>query len=176
MTKGKVKVGQDVEIIGYDKKYKCKVNGIEMFHKTLEEGQAGDQMGILVKGVKKNEVRRGMAAIKPGSTDMHDTFKAQIYILNKDEGGLAQPVTNKRMMLCFSRTWDCSGLVCFDTNKEMLMPGEDASVTMRLMKRMVMVPGQQITFRTGNSTIGTGKVTKQTILIGIRFITKIFFR
>merc|ERR1712223_629526 len=91
VTRGKLKVGQEMEIIGYGKSFKAKVNGIEMFHKTLEQAEAGDQMGILTKGIKREDARRGMAIIKPGSMEQHDVFDATIYVLTKEEGGLGQP-------------------------------------------------------------------------------------
>lgn len=130
-----------------------------MFHKTLEEACAGDQMGILTKGVKKGDVRRGMAVGKPGTIKQHDKFDAQVYILTKDEGGLAQPVVSSRPLICFSKTWDCSGYVYLD-NKEMIMPGEDSKITMKLLKPMIIEKGQQFTVRCGNATVGTGKVTE----------------
>jgi elongation factor Tu len=129
-----------------------------MFHKTLEEACAGDQMGILTKGVKKEDVRRGMAVCKIGTIKQHDMFDAQIYILNKEEGGLAQPLVQEKMLTVFSKTWDSSGVVFID-GKDLLMPSEDAKICMKLLKPMVVEKGQQFTVRLGNKTIGTGKVT-----------------
>lgn len=159
VTRGKLKVGIDVDIVGYDKFFKGKVNGIEMFHKTLDEACAGDQMGILLRGVKKDDVRRGMAVAKPGTIKQYDHFEAQIYILTKDEGGLAQPLAAEKQVLCFSKTWDCAAFIDLK-GKEMVMPGEDCSMVLKLGKQMIVEPNQQFTIRLGTSTIGTGKVTK----------------
>lgn len=159
VTTGTLKQGQEIEIMGYGKTYKAKVNGIEMFHKTLEEANAGDQMGVLTKGLKKNEVRRGMVAGKVGTLKQHDNFDAQMYIMTKDEGGLGQPLTSGKSIMCFSKTWDCSAFTDL-VGKELAMPGEDTKVSLRLMKPMVLASGQQFTIRLGNATIGTGKVTE----------------
>merc|ERR1712008_451050 len=139
VTRGKLKTGTEIEIIGYGKSFKAKVNGIEMFHKTLDEAVAGDQMGVLTNGVKKGDVRRGMAIIKPGTMSQHDQFEAQLYLLSK--------------------TWDCSGYIGLG-DKKLLMPGEDGQIFMKLTKPMVIEVGQQFTLRNGNSTVGTGKITK----------------
>jgi len=111
VTRGKLKTGTEIEIIGYGKSFKAKVNGIEMFHKTLDEAVAGDQMGVLTKGVKKGDVRRGMAIVKPGTVSQHDHFEAQLYLLSKEEGGLGTPVTDNKTQTVFSKTWDCSGYI-----------------------------------------------------------------
>jgi len=156
---GKLKTGNEIEIIGYGKTFKAKVNGIEMFHKTLDEACAGDQMGILTKGVKKGDVRRGMAVGKPGTLKQCDNFSAQLYLLSKEEGGVGQPMTSEKLSTVFSQTWDCSGYTYLE-GKEMVMPGEDSAINMRLMKPMVMKVGQQFTLRAGKKTIGTGKITE----------------
>merc|ERR1711971_992121 len=121
VTRGKLKTGQEVEILGYGKSLKAKVNGIEMFHKTLEEACAGDQMGILAKGVKKGDVRRGMAAVKPGTIGQLDVFEAQIYVLTKGEGGTGVPITTEIQQAVFSKTWDCSSFVYLEEGKNMIM-------------------------------------------------------
>lgn len=159
VTRGKLKVGQEVEVVGYNATHKAKVNGIEMFHKTLDEANAGDQMGVLVKGLKKHDIRRGMCVTKPGSIKQHDHFTAQVYVLNKEEGGLGQPVISDRHVICFSKTWDCTGHVIFP-DKEMVMPGEDSAIDIKLLKTMVLEQGQQFTLRLGNHTVGTGKVSE----------------
>jgi len=162
VTRGKLKQGQEIDIIGYGKHVKAKVAGIEMFHKTLSEAEAGDQMGILCKGIKKGDVRRGMAVAKPGTVEQLDTFEAQVYLLTKEEGGQAKPITHESQQIVFSKTWDCSGFVFMENHEEkpMLMPGEDAKITLKLVKPMVAEIGQQFTLRFGNSTSGTGKITK----------------
>merc|ERR1712241_1476503 len=160
VTKGKLKVGSEIDIIGYGKYFKAKVNGIEMFHKTLEEANAGDQMGILTKGVKKTDVRRGMAVIKPGTMSQHDVFEGQLYLLSKEEGGKGEALTNNMSKTIFSKTWDVAGYLNLGEKKAMLMPGEDGTVTVKLFKPMVLEAGQQFTVRAGNSTVATGKITK----------------
>jgi len=160
VNSGKLKTGNEIEILGYGKSFKAKVNGIEMFHKTLEEGEAGDQMGILTKGVKKGDVRRGMVVGKPGLLKQCDVLEAQVYLLTKEEGGLGQPMTNDKVLTVFSHTWDCSGYLALGGGKELCMPGEDTSISLKMMKPMVMEIGQNFTIRAGKATIGTGKVTK----------------
>ena len=130
-----------------------------MFHKTLDEAVAGDQMGVLTKGIKKGDVRRGMAIIKPGTMSQHDQFEAQLYLLSKEEGGHGTPVTHNKTQTVFSKTWDCSGYIGLG-DKKMLMPGEDGQISMKLTKPMVIEVGQQFTLRSGNATVGTGKITK----------------
>ncbi len=172
-----------MEIIGYNRSVKSKVTGrtpvtyvpcflwyqkltahatflvgIEMFHKILEEANAGDQMGVLIRGLKRDDVRRGMVVAKPGSLKQHEHAQAQVYIMTKDEGGLAQPVTHERNLTMFSKTWDASAMIELSEGKEMIMPGEDGSITIKLNKPMVMEKNQTFTLRGGGGTIGTGKV------------------
>lgn len=158
LERGKLKVGQDVEVIGYNKEGKGKVTGIEMFHKTLEEANAGDQMGLLARGIKKEDVRRGMCLIKPRSIKQCDNFTAQVYLMTQEEGGRKKPCTPDMQLMCFSKTWDCSAFVTL-VDKDMAMPGEDAKINLRLMKPMVLEDGQSFTIRDASGTIGTGKVT-----------------
>jgi len=157
--RGKLKVGQEIEVIGYNKSTKGKVTGIEMFHKTLEEANAGDQMGILARGVKASDVRRGMCVVKPKSVKQHDNVETQVYMMTPEEGGRKKPLLTDQQMIMFSRTWDCPLYVNLQ-NKEMALPGEDATMLMRLMKPMVLEVGQHFTLRDSSGTVGTGKVTK----------------
>jgi elongation factor Tu len=157
--RGKLKVGQDIELVGYNKSVKSKVTGIEMFHKILEEANAGDQMGILVRGLKRDDVRRGMCAVKPGSVKQHDSVKAQIYLMTKEEGGSARPLLHEKIVLCFSKTWDCATFVELENNKDMVMPGEDSTITLKFIHPMVIEKNQTFTLRDGAGTVGTGKVT-----------------
>jgi len=131
-----------------------------MFHKILEEANAGDQMGVLVRGLKRDEVRRGMCVIKPGSINQHEHVQAQIYVMSKDEGGAAVPITNERQLIVFSKTWDVPAMVELADGKELIMPGEDGSVTLKMLKPMVIEKGQTFTIRGSGSTIGTGKITE----------------
>jgi len=159
VTQGSVKTGNEVEIVGYGKTHKAKVTGIETFHKTLEVGAAGDQMGLLVKGLKRDDVRRGMYAAKPGSKSQHDQIIAQFYIMTKDEGGTELPVMTNKQMIVYSGTWDCSAFFELEKGKAMAMPGEDCTAVLRLVKPMVVAEGQQITIRSGGDTVGSGKIT-----------------
>lgn len=123
--KGTLKKGQEVEFVGYNKLFKANVTGVEMFHKILEEAHAGDQLGALVRGIKRDEVRRGMIMAKPGTVTAEDNVEAQVYILSKDEGGRSKPFTSFIQLQMYSKTWDCPTQVVIP-DKEMIMPGEDA--------------------------------------------------
>lgn len=161
IERGKCKRGDPVEIIGHNKTIKSIISGCETFHKTLVEGQAGDQVGILVKGVKKDDVRRGMAIIKPGSLKQHDHVMAQLYLLTKEEGGDIQPIVNYSVAHIFSRTWDthCTINLPNLSERDMIMPGEDGQICLRFTKPMVVEQGQRFTFRINNITLGTGVVS-----------------
>lgn len=124
LERGVVKKGQECEFIGYNKVLKSTVTGVEMFHQILDEAQAGDQLGALVRGVKRDDIRRGMVMAKPGSVKANDQIEAQVYILSKEEGGRSKPFTSFFQLQMFSRTWDCAAQVIIN-NKEMVMPGED---------------------------------------------------
>merc|ERR1719153_1268192 len=158
LERGKLKVGQDVEVVGYNKQGKGKVTGIEMFHKILEEANAGDQMGLLARGLKQDDVRRGMCVVKPKSVKQCDNFRAQVYLMTQEEGGRKKPCTADMQLMCFSKTWDCPSFVSL-IDKDMAMPGEDVSMDLRVFKPMVLEDGQQFTIRDAVGTIGTGKVT-----------------
>jgi len=158
--RGKCKVGNEMEILGQNRSTKSKITGIEMFHKSLEEGHAGDQMGILMRGVKKEDVTRGMVIAKPGSLKQHDRFKAQIYMMTKEEGGREKPLTNNLQLACFSKTWNVSTYVTIEGGKDMTMPGEDGQITCRFIKPQVIEAGQTFTLRDASHTVGTGKVTE----------------
>jgi len=160
VTSGTLKVGSEVDIVGYSQSYTAKVTGIEMFHKTLEEAKAGDQMGILLKGLKRGDVRRGMCVAKKNTVKQQDNVDAQVYMLTKDEGGDTRPLTAGRQVLCYSQTWDCATYVSLPEGKEMVMPGEDANINLRMNKQMTFTVGQQFTIRSAGATIASGKVTK----------------
>jgi len=159
MERGKLKMGQEIEVIGYGKTAKGKVTGIEMFHKILEEANAGDQMGLLARGIKQEDVKRGMCVVKPRSIKQCDHFKAQVYLMTPDEGGRKKPCTANMQLICFSKTWDCAAYVYLE-GKDMAMPGEDATMSMKLLKPMVVEDGQHFTIRDSRGTIGTGIVTE----------------
>nr|UPQ64775.1 elongation factor Tu [Plectrocnemia conspersa] len=158
LERGVLKKGTEVEFIGYNKKMKSTVTGVEMYHKTLTEAQAGDQLGALVRGLKRDEVRRGMVMAKPGTVKSEDNLEVQVYVLLKEEGGRTKPITSYNQMQMYSRTWDCPVQVTIP-DKEMVMPGEDAKFRLKLFKPMVIEKGQRFTMRTGTTTVGTGVVT-----------------
>jgi len=158
VSQGTVKTGQEVDILGYGKTHKAKVTGIETFHKTLDQGAAGDQMGVLLKGLKRDDVRRGMFACKPGSRSQHDQFTAQFYIMKKEEGGTDVPVVSNKQMLVYSGTWDAAAFFELEgAGKNMAMPGEDVRATLRLVKPQVLSEGQQLTIRSEGNTVGSGR-------------------
>ncbi|XP_022645048.1 uncharacterized protein LOC111273749 [Varroa jacobsoni] len=158
MERGMLKRGTECEIIGYNKTFKTSITGIEMFHKILDHAEAGDQLGALIRGVKRDDIKRGMAIIAPGTMKMHDYFEAQIYVLKKEEGGRERPIVQNYQPHLFSYTWDCGGRVTL-ADKEMLMPGEDGKINVKLFKPMVLERGQRFTIRDGTKTSGTGVVT-----------------
>lgn len=126
LERGVLKKGNECEFIGYNKTLKSTVTGVEMFHQILEEAQAGDQLGALVRGVKRDEIKRGMVMCKPGTVKAADQVHAQVYVLKKEEGGRKRPFTHFFHLQMFSKTWDCTAQVIVQ-NKELVMPGEDAT-------------------------------------------------
>jgi len=159
LERGVLKKGAECEFIGYNKVLKSTVTGVEMYHQILEEAQAGDQLGALVRGVKRDDIKRGMIMCKPGTVKAADQVEAQVYILSKEEGGRSKPFTSFFQIQMFSRTWDCAAQVSIP-NKEMAMPGEDTSLHLKLIRPMVLEQGQRFTLRDGHLTLGTGVVTK----------------
>ncbi|PSN52775.1 Elongation factor Tu [Blattella germanica] len=159
LERGTLKKGNECEFLGHNKTIKSTVTGVEMFHQILEEAQAGDQLGALVRGVKREEIRRGMVMCKPGSIKAHDHVEAQVYILSKEEGGRQKPFTSYIQLQMFSRTWDVAAQVIIP-DKEMVMPGEDTKLVLKIIRPMVLEQGQRFTLRDGNLTLGTGVVTK----------------
>ncbi|RZF36544.1 hypothetical protein LSTR_LSTR010655 [Laodelphax striatellus] len=158
LERGTLKKGAEIEFLGFNKSMKSTVTGLEMFHKTLDEAHAGDQLGMLCRGVKRDDVRRGMVACKPGSMKTEDHVEAQVYLLNKEEGGREKPITPYFKIQMFSRTWDCAAQVNMD--KDMVMPGEDIKMTLKLIRPMVLEAGTRFTLRDGVQTAGTGVITK----------------
>ncbi|CAN7987930.1 unnamed protein product [Ixodes pacificus] len=159
LDRGIVKKGMECEIVGYNKFFKTTVTGIEMFHKILEEAQAGDQLGALIRGIKRDEVRRGMVLCKPGTIKQHDQFEAQVYVLKKEEGGRERPVLKRYQPMVYSTTWDCPAKITIE-GRDMVMPGEDCKLIARLFKPMALEQGQRFTLRDGSRTSGTGVITK----------------
>ncbi|XP_061606019.1 elongation factor Tu, mitochondrial [Phyllopteryx taeniolatus] len=159
MERGIIKKGDDCEFVGHNRSFKSVVTGIEMFHKSLERAEAGDNLGALVRGLKREDVKRGMVMCKPGSIKPHQKVNAQVYVLSKEEGGRHKPFVTNFMPVVFSLTWDMACRVTLPSGKEMVMPGEDTSLTLTLRQPMVLEKGQRFTLRDGNRTIGTGLVT-----------------
>jgi elongation factor Tu len=159
LERGVLKKGNDCEFVGYNKVMKSTVTGVEMFHQILEEAQAGDQVGALVRGVKRDDIKRGMVMAKPGTVKSYDHIESQVYILNKEEGGRTKPFTSFIQLQMFCRTWDCAIQVIVP-DKEMVMPGEDSRLILKMIRPMVLEPGQRFTLRDGSQTLGTGVVTK----------------
>lgn len=159
LHRGVLKKGTECEIVGHGKVMKTTVTGVEMFHKTLEEAQAGDQLGALVRAVKREQIKRGMVMAKPGTVKAHDNVEAAVYILSKEEGGRSKPFTSFIQLQMFSMTWDCATQVTIP-DKEMVMPGEDAMLHLKFLKPMVCETGQRFTLRLGDLTLGTGVITK----------------
>jgi elongation factor Tu len=160
IEQGVVKVGEEVEIVGLRPTQKSTVTGIEMFRKLLDSGQAGDNVGILLRGTKKEDVERGQVICKPGTITPHTDFEANVYILTKEEGGRHKPFfTNYRPQFYF-RTTDVTGAVSLPDGTEMVMPGDNTAMTVELGKPIAMDEGLRFAIREGGRTVGAGRVTK----------------
>ncbi|KFM80808.1 Elongation factor Tu, mitochondrial, partial [Stegodyphus mimosarum] len=159
LERGIIKKGMKCDIVGYKKHLEAVITGIEMFKQTLEEAQAGDQLGALLRGVKRDEVRRGMMLGQQGTVKAHDFCEAQVYLMTKAEGGRKIPVVKHNRAVVFSKTWDCVAEIDIE-GKEMVMPGEDSVITLKFIKPMVIEAGQRFTLRDGATTFGTGVFTK----------------
>jgi len=160
IEKGQTKVGDEVEIIGFGKTLKSVVTGVEMFRKILNEGQAGDNVGLLLRGVKKEEIERGMVVAKPGSITPHRKFKCQVYILTKDEGGRHSPFFNGYRPQFYFRTTDVTGVVTLEGGREMVMPGDNVDLSVELISPIAMDKDLRFAIREGGRTIGSGVVTE----------------
>ncbi|XP_023661173.1 elongation factor Tu, mitochondrial [Paramormyrops kingsleyae] len=160
LERGVIKKGDECEFVGHNRAFKSVVTGIEMFHQSLDQAEAGDNLGALVRGLKRDDVRRGMVMSKPVSIKPHQKVKAQVYVLSKEEGGRHKPFMTNFMPVMFSLTWDMACRVTLPSDKEMIMPGEDTSLSLTLRQPMVLEKGQRFTLRDGNKTIGTGLVTE----------------
>ncbi|XP_038053738.1 elongation factor Tu, mitochondrial-like [Patiria miniata] len=160
VERGYITKNEEVEFIGQDAKIKSVITGIEMFHKILDKGEAGDQMGTLVRNVKRDQIKRGMMLCRPNTYKANNHIKAQVYILTKDEGGRHKPFVSNFTPVMFSYTWDTSARITLPEGKEMVMPGEDVSLTLALQKNMVVEVGQRFTLRDGRITLGTGIITE----------------
>ncbi len=160
IERGKVNVNEEVEIVGLRETKKSVVTGVEMFHKTLDQGQAGDNVGILLRGVEKEDIERGQVLAKPGTITPHTDFEAEIYLLKKEEGGRHTPIFNGYRPQVFIGTTDVTGSVELQTGVEMIMPGDNAKVTVKLIKPVAMESGRRFAIREGGLTVGAGVITK----------------
>jgi elongation factor Tu len=158
---GVIHVGDPVDIIGMGaEKLKSVCTGVEMFRKLLDEGEAGDNAGLLLRGIDKDEIRRGMVIAKPGSIKPHKHFKAEVYILKKEEGGRHTPFHNKYRPQFYFRTTDVTGEIILPEGIEMVMPGDNLSVTVNLIAEIAMNKGLRFAIREGGRTVGAGQVTE----------------
>jgi elongation factor Tu len=157
---GVVKVGETVEIVGITDTSSTTVTGVEMFRKLLDEGRAGDNIGVLLRGTKKDDVQRGQVLCKPGSITPHTQFEAQVYILSKDEGGRHTPFFDNYRPQFYFRTTDVTGTVALPQGTEMVMPGDNTEMTVELIQPIAMEEGLRFAIREGGRTVGAGRVTK----------------
>ena len=161
VEQGVVKTGEEVEIVGIHKETaKTVVTGVEMFRKLLDQGQAGDNVGCLLRGVKREEIERGQVLSKPGSITPHTKFEAQVYVLSKDEGGRHTPFFKGYRPQFYFRTTDVTGVVELKEGVEMVMPGDNAEMTVELIQPIAMDEGLRFAIREGGRTVGAGAVTK----------------
>ncbi len=163
IERGIVKVNEEVEIIGIrDTSQKSTVTGVEMFRKLLDEGQAGENVGLLLRGTKREDVERGMVVIKPGTSTPHTNFEASVYILSKDEGGRHTPFFNNYRPQFYFRTTDVTGVVTLPEGTEMVMPGDNTEMSVELIQPIAMDEGLRFAIREGGRTVGAGRVVKIT--------------
>jgi elongation factor Tu len=160
VERGIVKVGDECEIIGFKDTMKTTVTGVEMFRKLLDEGRAGENVGCLLRGTKKEEVERGQVLAKPGSVKPHKKFKAQVYVLNKDEGGRHKPFFSNYRPQFFFRTTDVTGTITLPDGVEMVMPGDNTSMVVELMTPVAMEKELRFAIREGGRTVGSGVVVE----------------
>ena len=157
---GVIKVGDEVEILGLGEDKKSVVTGVEMFRKLLDEGEAGDNVGLLLRGIDKNEIKRGMVLCKPGQIKPHSQFKASIYVLKKEEGGRHTPFHNKYRPQFYLRTMDCTGEISLPEGTEMVMPGDNVEITVTLIYPVALNVGLRFAIREGGRTVGSGQITE----------------
>ena len=160
VERGKVKTGEEIEIVGLGSHKKAVVTGVEMFRKTLDEGLAGDNIGALLRGVEKDELKRGMVLAKPGTIKPHKKFEAQIYVLTKEEGGRHTPFFTGYKPQFFVRTTDVTGEVKLPQGVEMIMPGDNTKVEVSLLEEVAIEEGMRFAIREGGHTVGAGAVIK----------------
>jgi len=161
IERGRIKVGESVEIVGLiPDPLTSTVTGVEMFRKLLDEGEAGDNAGLLLRGIEKTQIRRGMVIVKPGSITPHTDFKAEVYVLSKEEGGRHTPFFQKYRPQFYFRTTDVTGEVELPAGTEMVMPGDNTTLTVKLIQPIAMEKGLKFAIREGGRTVGAGQVTE----------------
>jgi elongation factor Tu len=158
---GVINSGEEVDIIGMgDEKLASTVTGVEMFRKILDRGEAGDNVGLLLRGIEKADIRRGMVIAKPGSIKPHAKFEAEVYILKKEEGGRHTPFHNKYRPQFYLRTTDVTGEIILEAGREMVMPGDNVSITVQLIVPVAINDGLRFAIREGGRTVGAGQITE----------------
>jgi elongation factor Tu len=161
IERGVINVGEPVEIVGLmEKPLTSTCTGVEMFKKLLDRGEAGDNAGLLLRGIEKSQIRRGMVICKPGSITPHTEFKCEVYVLSKEEGGRHTPFFNKYRPQFYFRTTDVTGEVELPAGVEMVMPGDNVSLTVKLIQPIAMEKGLKFAIREGGRTVGAGQVTE----------------
>ena len=160
IERGVINTGNEVDIIGFnEEKLKSVCTGVEMFRKILDRGEAGDNVGLLLRGIEKSDIRRGMVICAPGSINPHTEFKAEIYVLKKEEGGRHTPFHNKYRPQFYFRTTDVTGEINLEAGREMVLPGDNVSITVKLIAPIAMDKGLRFAIREGGRTVGAGQVT-----------------
>ena len=157
---GVIKVGDAVQILGLGEDKSSTVTGVEMFRKLLDQGEAGDNVGLLLRGIDKNEIKRGMVITHPGVIKPHQKFKASIYVLKKEEGGRHTPFGNKYRPQFYLRTMDCTGEIHLPEGVEMVMPGDNVEITVELIYAVALNVGLRFAIREGGRTVGSGQITE----------------
>ena len=156
---GRCKIGDEVQLLGLGEDKKSVITGVEMFRKILAEGEAGDNVGLLLRGIDKNEVKRGMVVVHPDAITPHDHFKASIYVLKKEEGGRHTPFGNKYRPQFYLRTMDCTGEIKLPEGVEMVMPGDNVEIEVELIYKVALNEGLRFAIREGGRTVGSGQIT-----------------
>jgi elongation factor Tu len=160
VERGKVHVGDNIEIVGIQPTRKSVVTGVEMFRKLMDEAIAGDNIGVLLRGVEKDQIERGQVVAAPGSINPHKKFKGQVYVLTKEEGGRHTPFFNGYRPQFYFRTTDVTGVVTLKQGVEMVMPGDSVDVDIELITPIAMEKGLRFAIREGGHTVGAGVVTE----------------
>ena len=160
IERGIIKVGEEIEIVGIVPTVKTTCTGVEMFRKLLDQGQAGDNVGILLRGTKREDVQRGQVLAKPGSITPHTDFTSEVYILSKEEGGRHTPFFNGYRPQFYFRTTDVTGTIDLPADKEMVLPGDNVTMTVKLLAPIAMEEGLRFAIREGGRTVGAGVVAK----------------